>query len=412
MSSKNVRGQRTKDSQRRVPQSSSFGGTTSTSTSGYSKKTDVNGDRYITRSRSDLYAVRSRMAKHILSNFHFRKVENVYTEKPPLQTVDVPCGPDKDGIMTFANVPVHAEYAPIVIMHSHEGVKELVDPEEIDQLDESAFENNIAVIPWSFTGITSHSDNVFRTKFRREYDRTHASLMEDPYHGHPIIFTSGTRHEFNPYLFSFEEIDKNFFPFGGDGVRMPHIGDVIAYIPSSDSLMEAFIDMCESDTVASTSSEENECHAPKPLQAEAWFVCSYQLLRTMAMIAFGPSHPLLRRDTKGKYSVARKWLFQGNHLRTNKLLERIHAYNDSEVEFDPKLPTISCLYTCSRMEMTYLNWVHIYPAIVLLIVYGILPTDSNAPKTLDQEGQPSKINMKHWHIPDDYVTDFIDRWMQ
>lgn len=344
------------------------------------------------------------MAEHILSNFHFRRVENVYPEKPPAITMGVPMG-IVDGVTAFVEIPMRVEYAPTVLRHSHEGFTEIETLEELDQIDDDSFDKNVVVIPYAFTGITEHTDVVFRTGRKRVYD--YSPLMEDPYDGHPIIFSSGNRSEFNPYTFTFDEIAKDHFPLAGDGVRMPEAGDVIAYFPSSESLMEAYIDRTEHEDLAGETG-----YTPKPLHADAWFVCSFQLLRMMAMIAYGPSHPLLHDGCKGKYSIAKRWLMQSNHLRTNKLLERYYAYSDSGVPFDPLLPEISCLYTCSRMESTYLNWVHLYAAIVLMISYGIYPTDENVPKTYNQDGTVSEINMKHWHIPDGFVSDFITRWMQ
>jgi len=361
-------------------------------------------NHFILSSKAEQLTHRRKLAEHILNNFHFRVVENVYAEKPPPITMGVPIGTNADGSTKFVEIPTRIEYAPTVIKRTFEGMQELFEPEDIDQLDEDAFDKNIVVIPWSFTGITQNTDTVFRTRVHKNPD--YNPKMEDPYEGHPIIFSSAARSEFNPYTFTFDEIAKDHFPLAGDGVRMPEVGDVIAYFPTSESMMDAYIDRTEREDLAG---ETN--YAPKPLQADAWFVCSFQLLRTLAMIAFGPSHSLLKAGTKGKYSIARHWLFQSNRLRTNKLLERIFAYSDSGVEFDPKLPEISCLYTCSRMESTYLNWVHLYPAIILMISYGIYPSDENVPQTLDQEGTPCKINMKHWHIPDNYVTEFVKRWM-
>lgn len=367
-------------------------------------KTRSDHTPYITESKSDLINFRRGLAEHILNNFHFRVVENVYVEKPPPITMGVPSGQTAEGVTCFVEIPVRVEYVPIVLQRSFEGLKELIEPEEIDALDDEAFDKNVVVIPWSFTGITCNTDTIFRT--RLSHVQGYHPSMEDPYEGHPVIFSSSNRCEFNPYTFTFDEIAKDHHPLAGDGVRMPEVGDVIAYFPTSESLMEAYIDRTEQEDLAGKSE-----YAPKPIQADAWFICSFQLLRMMAMIAFGPTHSLLKAGTKGKYSIARYWLFQSNRLRTNKLLERYFAYGDSGVQFDPKLPEISSLYTCSRMESTYLNWVHLYAAIVLMISYGIVPSDNNVPKTLDQDGNICKINMKHWHIPDGYVQDFIQRWM-
>lgn len=301
---------------------------------------------FVVSSQHHLYTNRNVLKKHLESTLFFRMVEDVY--------------------------PEYITEDPIVVYKEHELALPLVleDPEDFEGINETDFERRGRVYPHSFTLVTSRK-----------------SLRDnDPYDGRQVILSSENYCCFDP-------INMEYVPYyyTNGVVPAPQYGDMVVFLPDQGSV----IDSLSTPT--------------KPIMGSSWFVCSYQLLKMFTMVCYGPSHASFSKFKGDKYRL-RDWLMQGSRLTTNSYLKKVLAAHDSGIQFDHLSSESKSAYIYSRMENSYVDYIHIYAAIVTIVCYGKLPTSLNVPKDKDMNGNILDVNVKSWHLPPDFVNNFILRW--
>lgn len=121
-------------------------------------------------------------------------------------------------------------------------------------------------------------------------------------------------------------------------------------------------------------------------QAKWWFNCSDQFMHLWTYIMF-PEHPSISRIPNP---------LTGNYLQTNTYLKWILGYNDAGEKVP--LDEAKKRYFRLRTEAASRKYVHVYCALYVMMVQGVLPNWKNVP---NNQSETRKI--KEWDIPEDFV---------
>jgi hypothetical protein len=214
--------------------------------------------------------------------------------------------------------------------------KEYPTSTSLSSFSKKEFENNIEIVVPKFTGTTL---SYF---VRKENDGC----------GGTIYFNSNEYYEFDPLTFLL--------------VKTPVFSP-----PRPDDLV---------------------CGYVKDDHYTAFFKCSEQFLRCWTAICFDYHISFNKKSKKFSEQEFRTWYFSSNRLCTNSYKKYMLAKL-----FNGKQPTLEeqkSRFKKYRYEQVAVNWIHIYPLLVLLLRYHELPNEVNIPKNLD-----GKENLNFWHIP-------------
>ena len=136
-------------------------------------------------------------------------------------------------------------------------------------------------------------------------------------------------------------------------------------------------------------------------QFTCWFNCSEQFFRawTLLMYKHHESYKGKSEDRLKNFSLS------GNRLNTNTFLKWMMALKDNhqpipQEEADKR-------YYHLRTEYVSVNWIHTYPALVLMARWGELPCRYNIPNNRD-----NGLKMNHWNLPGHFITTLLKEWTQ
>nr|QBK86268.1 MAG: uncharacterized protein LCMAC102_00630 [Marseillevirus LCMAC102] len=249
-------------------------------------------------------------------------------------------------------------------------------------------------------------DLVFRRVTRVYVDKT--NLLSIHYYKGPTIFSTLTLEEYQNSNYTKNQLEKIEFQYrrfsvgtslcslrnnSFNGIKFMCLSEHYAEI---DSMTFQFIK--KSCTVLPQVGDL-VCMSINPSSGvvESWFTCSEQFMRMWTVLMF-QNHPSF--EARGREPRMRERLMSGNRLNTNSFLKWNLAHEQSGVQIDQEQS--SDRYVRMRTEEVSRKWIHIYPAFVLMMRYGELPTNQNIPNNRD--GGPV---LTEWNLPFDFVEKFI-----
>ena len=145
-------------------------------------------------------------------------------------------------------------------------------------------------------------------------------------------------------------------------------------------------------------------------EAEAWFVCSPQFLRTWTLIHYN-EHDSIKalaphRDPsvdRHDEAVLRKKVFSGNTTMTNAYLSWvISCYQNGLVSDEAELRN---RFWNVRTEYASREFIHVYSALVLMLRYSECPGPYNIPNKLD-----SSPKLRTWHLPQGWLERLFQKY--
>ncbi len=136
------------------------------------------------------------------------------------------------------------------------------------------------------------------------------------------------------------------------------------------------------------------------LHYSQWFICSEQFYRAWTLLMYD-SHSSFQKAEKKKCGAKSYWM-SGNRLMTNNYLKWMLGSEKQEII--PSEEEQSRRYWHLRCETPARTWIHVYCALVLIVRYGELPSESNVPVIRGPETRP----YPHWHLPLQFVQLFRD----
>ncbi len=323
---------------------------------------------FVFGSKDAYHAAKDNFSKHLGRRFIFRIVQGVHIPENVLNDPRESC--------------IKISKSPFDVRDIEE-----VDIDAEDELDE-------------------RQQTIHTTQY--EVVTSKSSRENDDFEGYRFILTHATRHELDPTNMEYVNTSKIF-----DGCpAVPVEGDIIALCPDDDPDMvwgmKGYADR-NGERVSIDVQDD-----ARPLQVKAWFPCSYQFYRMVTLFTCGPYHSF-RKCIKGSQDEQRKRLkekmMSGSQLATNAYNRRRLACLDHAIDFDPRSPENMKAYIPLKTEMCSYDFSHFYNAIVIVMYFGIVPTDHNVPYSMENDMSKSSFNMKHWHIPTDFILRFRAKWI-
>ena len=253
--------------------------------------------------------------------------------------------------------------------------------------------------------------------FRRVSTLSHFQLSQIRYYTRPTMYTKVS----NMTSFSQQEIDQNlefryqdyygwsskvvlrqndnfseksiFFEKKGFGEFDPILLQI-----EPDSANQRNVAPREGDLI---------CGIVKPdsygkLHYSKWFICSEQFYRTWTLLMYD-AHSSFQKAEQKKCGSKAYWM-SGNRLMTNNYLKWILGSEKKDII--PSDDEQRQRYWHQRCEKPARTWIHVYCALVLIVRYDELPSESNVPVIRGPETHP----YPHWHLPPDFVQLFLDAY--
>ncbi len=146
------------------------------------------------------------------------------------------------------------------------------------------------------------------------------------------------------------------------------------------------------------------CGTVKPdstgkLHYSQWFICSEQFYRAWTLLMYD-SHSSFAKAEQKDCGSKTYWM-SGNRLMTNNYLKWILGLKEKGLI--PSEEEQKTRYWHQRCEKNSRTWIHVYCALVLLVRYNELPTESNVPVVRGLE----TLSYPHWHLPPEFIQTFI-----
>lgn len=215
-------------------------------------------------------------------------------------------------------------------------------------------------------------DQNLEFRYRNYYGwSSKVSLRQnDNFSEKPIFFEKKNFGDLNPILLQIEPESTNKREVA------PRDGDLICGIVKPDS--------------------QGKLHYSK------WFICSEQFYRMWTLLMY-ESHSSFQKAEQKKCGPKSYWM-SGNRLMTNNYLKWILGSQKKDII--PSDEEQRQRYWHQRCEKSACTWIHVYCALVLIVRYDELPSESNVPVVRGPETYP----YPHWHLPPDFVQEFVDAY--